>query len=148
MDTETIEYMLTIYSITLSVKFPCRMSLHADGKVLSMEVEARNNVFTFNQEIKIKVKPNEQTELSIFLSTGKSGHILAGIIPLACSALDIREGENLTVGLQKCLDASATCLVKVNHSWKTKEKTHFPPAKSSASLAGLLKKPLDYNDSP
>jgi hypothetical protein len=105
-------------------------------------------VFLFNQDVKIKVKSNEQTEVSIFLSTGKSGHILAGVIPLTSSVLDVREGENLTVGLQKCLDATATCLLKVNHSWKIKEKAHFVPAKSSASLAGIMKKPLDNNDSP
>lgn len=49
------EFMLSIYTIKLTVKFPCRMSLHQDGKPITTEVEPANNVFTFNQDITIKV---------------------------------------------------------------------------------------------
>lgn len=51
------EFMLSIYTVKLTVKFPCRMSLHYDGKPITTEVESNSNVFTFNQDITIKIDP-------------------------------------------------------------------------------------------
>lgn len=35
---QTAEFMLTIFSIKMPVKFPCKMSLQSDGKIISAEV--------------------------------------------------------------------------------------------------------------
>lgn len=59
--TNQAEIMLSICSIKLTVKFPCRMSLHYDGKPITTEVEPISNVFLFNQDVTIKV--NQQTDV-------------------------------------------------------------------------------------
>jgi hypothetical protein len=45
---------------------------------------------------------------------------MAGIIKLNPRDLSSSEGQSLTVGLQKCLDQSASCLLKVERVWLTK----------------------------
>lgn len=37
-NTGVAEFMLSIFSVKLAVKFPCRMSLHQDGKPITTEV--------------------------------------------------------------------------------------------------------------
>jgi len=63
------------------------MSLHQDGKPITTEVESTNNVFTFNQDITIKVNLKNDVEISAYLSTGKGGSILAGLITISIEAL-------------------------------------------------------------
>ena len=58
MDSEnmTTEFLITIYTINLKVKFPCKMSLHYDSKPISSDIESKGGVFTFNQDLKIKIR--------------------------------------------------------------------------------------------
>lgn len=84
------EFMLSIYSIKLAVKFPCRMSLHQDGKPITTEVEPSGNVFTFNQDVTLKVDSKNDLEISAYLSTGKGGSILAGVMVASVPVLAAR----------------------------------------------------------
>lgn len=86
------EFMLTIYSVKLTVKFPCQMNLQQDGRPITHEVEARDNIFIFNQDVTIKVDPKEDVEINAFLSTGKGGSILAGLISIPAAGLAAKEG--------------------------------------------------------
>lgn len=45
---------------------------------------------------------------------------MAGIIKLNPKDLSSSEGQSLTVGLQKCLDQTASCLLKIDRVWLTK----------------------------
>ena len=54
-----IDLSLTVFSVRLAVKFPCKMSLHNDGKILSHEVTANSNLFTFNQSAKLKANTED-----------------------------------------------------------------------------------------
>lgn len=49
------EFMLSIFNLKVSVKFPCKMGLQHDGKSISTEVEPINGIFTFNQDVTIKI---------------------------------------------------------------------------------------------
>ena len=51
----------------------------------------------------------------------------------------------MTVGLQKCLDPSALCSIKVNHLWKVKDKPTFNLAKSS--VGGFVRKTRESPES-
>ena len=66
------------------------MTLHHDSKPITSDIESKNGVFTFNQDIKIKIKYNEEAEIDVCLATGKSGNILAGSIFLSSSTLKSR----------------------------------------------------------
>lgn len=44
----TAEIMLTIFFVRMPVKFPCKMSLHYDSKVISQEVSPNDGQFTFD----------------------------------------------------------------------------------------------------
>lgn len=127
------EFMISIYTIKLTVKFPCRMSLHQDGKPITTEVEPIANVFTFNQDVTIRVNLKSDVEISAYLSTGKGGSILAGLIGMGVDALAAKEGARFTVPLQKCIDTAAMAEIKVNHVWLPQEK---PPANMTRSSAG------------
>jgi hypothetical protein len=61
MDTEqvTTGFSITIHSIIFPIKFPCRMNLQYDSKTISTDVEPKSGIFTFNQDLKIKVKYDE-----------------------------------------------------------------------------------------
>lgn len=52
--------------------------------------------------------------------------------------LENREGDRFTLGLQKCLDGSAQCSLKVNHLWKTKNST---TNLAKSSVGGVRKSP-------
>lgn len=127
------EFMLSIYTIRLTVKFPCRMSLHQDGKPITTEVEPNANVFTFNQDVTIKVNLKSDVEINAYLSTGKGGSILAGLIAIPVDALAAKEGSRFTLPLQKCIDTAAAAEMKVNHAWMPQEKA---PANMTRSSAG------------
>lgn len=54
------------------------------------------------------------------LTTDKGGNIMAGIIKLAGKDICASEGQTLTVGVQKCLDSNASCLIKIDRVWTNK----------------------------
>ena len=62
MDSEytATEFLLTIYTVNLTVKFPCKMTIQYDGKPISPEISSKAGVFTFNQDLKIKIKAHEE----------------------------------------------------------------------------------------
>ena len=51
---QSFEISVTIYLVKLQVKFPCKMSLHSDGKPTTTEITGNSHIFTFNQEVKTK----------------------------------------------------------------------------------------------
>ena len=83
----TADLMLTVFSVQLEIKFPCKMSLHHNGKPLTGELEPHSNVFTFNQDVNIKTDAEEDLEINAYLATEKGGSILAGIITSPVSSL-------------------------------------------------------------
>ena len=56
----TTEFLITIFSVNLTVKFPCKMTLHYDGRPITTDVESKGGVFSFNQDLKIKIKTTEE----------------------------------------------------------------------------------------
>lgn len=126
------EFMLSIYFVKLTVKFPCRMSLHQDGKPITTEVQPVSNVFNFNQDITLKVNLKSDVEINAYLSTGKGGSILAGLISISAEALAAKEGSRFALPLQKCIDTAATAEIKVNHAWIPQEKPQVNMTRSSA----------------
>lgn len=95
------------------------MSLHYDGKPITTQVESANNIFTFNQDVTLKLNTQNSTDLEIsaYLSTGKGGSILAGMIVFNIDVLNNKTGNKIIVPLQKCIDTAAVVQVKINHSW-------------------------------
>jgi hypothetical protein len=63
--------------------------------------------------VKTKSENHDPIEIMIHLTTEKGGNIMAGIIKLNPKDISSSEGQSLTVGLQKCLDQTASCLLKV-----------------------------------
>lgn len=45
---------------------------------------------------------------------------MAGIIKLNPKDSSLSEGQTLTVGLQKCLDQNANCLLRIDRVWITR----------------------------
>jgi hypothetical protein len=56
---------------------------------------------------------------------------MAGIIKLNPKDLSQSEGQSLTIGLQKCLDQGASCLLRIDRVWLTRNS-------KAKSLAGDL----------
>lgn len=131
------EFMLSIYSVKLAIKFPCRMSLHQDGKPITTEVQPANNVFTFNQDISVKVNLKNDVEISAYLSTGKGGSILAGLISISIDALAAKQGTRFTLPLQKCIDTAATAELKLNHAWVPQQVQ--VPNMSRSTVGGMMR---------
>lgn len=75
----------------------------------------------------------------MFLSTGKTGTILAGVVSIGASTLATREGETFSLPLQKCVDTGASLEMKVNHAWVPQERPSLGQAKST--MGPLLMRP-------
>lgn len=118
------DFKITVYNVRFAVKFPCRMSLHYGGKPITSEVDPVDNTFTFNQDISIKVDPDEDLEINVYLATEKTGSILAGLISAPASSLMQRGGERFTLPLQKCMDSAAIAEIKINHAWSKPVEKH------------------------
>lgn len=137
------EFKITIYTVKLAVKFPCKMSLHNGGKPITTQVSPANNVFTFNQDILAKTDAESDLELSAYLTTEKGGSILAGIISASVSNFSSREGQRFTVSLQKCIDPSAVVDLKINNVWA--QQVDKAPNMARSSAGGYY---LRNNQSP
>ena len=48
---ETFEYFITILTVKMKIRFPCKMKIEQTGTLLTNEVTPQNDLFTFNQEI-------------------------------------------------------------------------------------------------
>ena len=107
--------MLTLLSIKMKVKFPCRMVVEQAALPLTKEVPpSEDGRFLFNQEIRLKeVSEKLFTELNISLITEKGARYTSGLIKLFHNELIRSEGDRLVVTLSKCLDSEALCELKV-----------------------------------
>ena len=76
--------MLTLLSIKMKVKFPCRMVVEQAALPLTKEVPpSEDGRFLFNQEIRLKeVSEKLFTELNISLITEKGARYTSGLIKL------------------------------------------------------------------
>jgi hypothetical protein len=107
--------VLTLLSIKMKVKFPCRMVVEQAALPLTKEVPpSEDGRFLFNQEIRLKeVSEKLFTELNISLITEKGARYTSGLIKLFHNELIRSEGDRLVVTLSKCLDSEALCELKV-----------------------------------
>lgn len=107
--------MLTLLSIKMKVKFPCRMVVEQAALPLTKEVPpSEDGRFLFNQEIRLKEASEKLfTELNISLITEKGARYTSGLIKLFHNELIRSEGDRLVVTLSKCLDSEALCELKV-----------------------------------
>lgn len=107
--------MLTLLSVKMKVKFPCRMVVEQAALPLTKELPPNEEGrFVFNQEIRLKEAAEKLfTELNISLITEKGARYTSGLIKLFHNELIRSEGDRLVVTLSKCLDSEALCELKV-----------------------------------
>ena len=101
----------------MNVKFPCRVALQHQGKVLGPDTACQPGTSTFpiNQSVTVRGDSRKQTiEINVMLATEKGGDIMAGLVRLDTQELAKSEGEHMNIPLQKCLDPYATCSLTVS----------------------------------
>lgn len=114
-EIEIFSFGVTIQSVKMKVKFPCKMIIELRGTTLTNEVSSNDsNKFIFNQEANLKGDHLRSFfELTITITTDKGARYIAGVIKLQQSELINQEGELLIIPLSKCLDPEATCEIRV-----------------------------------
>lgn len=75
-------YTLSVLSIQLKVKFPCKIFLEHSGVAITSEVAAASpNKFVFNQEITIKNESEkDHIEVIVNLATDKGAKYVGGVL--------------------------------------------------------------------
>ncbi len=111
-----MHFVLTLTSVKMKVKFPCKMAIEHSGHPLTKEVPPNEEgKFVFNQEIRLKEESDKMfAELSVSLVTDKGSRYVSGMIKLYHNELIRSEGERLVVTLSRCLDSEAICEVRVD----------------------------------
>jgi hypothetical protein len=131
------ELEVTIHSVLLTVRFPCKMVLHHGNTPITGELEPNGNQFLFNEDATIKTNTNENIEITAYLVKGKgTSAIQAGLITFSVAWLAAREGERLTLPLQKCHDSSAVLEMTVNQVWIQEERPCLGIARSQEITLG------------
>lgn len=99
-------YSLSVLSLSLKVKFPCRLFLEHQGKPLTSEVTAPTpNRFVFNQEVTLRNNSDKDfLEVVVQLVTEKGAKYVGGVLKLLESELIASEGERMLLPISKCLD--------------------------------------------
>ena len=84
LQTDYYSYTLTIRTLTLSIKFPCKLYLEHAGKTITSEVSpSQQNKCTFNQEASLTNSTDKSyLEIVVYLHTEKGSRYVGGVIQL------------------------------------------------------------------
>lgn len=93
-DREGYEYQITLLSIKMKVKFPCKMKVEHLGSLLTGETPpSPDHRYIFNQTITLKDPQDKECfELTVNLLTDKGAKYIAGIVKLYHSEMLRSEG--------------------------------------------------------
>lgn len=127
-DRESSEYQLSILSVKMKVKFPCRMKIEHEGSLITGEAPpSDDHRYIFNQEVLLRDETQRDCfELTVSLLTDKGAKYIAGVIKLYKAELMRSEGERLVLSLSKCIDPEAFAEVRVDQVNSSRPNRNAP----------------------
>lgn len=92
-----------VLSVSLKLKFKCRMKVEIKDGSSTREVTQENSIFNFGEILKINNK-QETVELILTLMTDKGSHYNGGVVKINLAELENSYGTPIRLSISKCID--------------------------------------------
>lgn len=94
---------LRILTVSLKLKFKCKMRIDSSEGPLTQEVSPNGGIFSIDEELHIYPKGNN-VELSLMLISEKGSQYSGGSVKTTLEQLRHSQGSPLKLTISKCID--------------------------------------------